>query len=1166
MGHQSRAGQQKRPQAGFLWLAAATALGLALSDDLFVRAASGSGAGPEAITDPNPITLAIKWLQGQGHVGALAVCVLLALGWVLSQAGNLEKVAGWFGLKRKQPPASGVDVASSVPPGVHQSATAGRNVNQVAGDQNIHLPPPPEPKLPAGRSPSNLPADTECLVARQGELELLARELVVPGKEVMIHGMPGVGKSALALRFAAQSSGLFPGGVLRLEAAEGFSAMAAKAVAAVEDLFADLRLGEEDLPLERKLRRCWQRWPGDESQGVLVVVDDLPAAGPQSDTTLKELREFMPKRFRRLITQRHRPLSGVSIDLGVLPDGASGLELLSLRAGVSGAERIQREEAAGLRLVDRVGRLPLALVLLAGRLQRVPTLTLAQLEADLEEKAIEAEAFLQEHAELLASKGMVETFLSSWQALTEDGKSLARLLTLALPGAIPWELVERSRRADQPLVEGSAWTRGLADLVGAHLIEGPTEEQGRQVVRLHPLSRDFLQRQVKQEGWAEESVWRQQLEHSARALMTERGGEEVGFGRQARALAPDDGWLCCSLGRALMRRGQLVDAGEEFIQARILGTQQENKSLIIGSWNGTGDALLAQGNGPGALSAYQTCLDISVVLVQQDPSNTEWQFNLSVCHERIGNVLKGQGDSPGALKAWEKCLEITKALTILNPTNTKWQLALSIGYDRIGDALLIQGDHTKALNAYLDAQSITTCLASEDESNMMLQRELCVIMSKVNDVLFTVQGVSSEALMLVKHTLEKIKSLVERDPTNSLLQRDLSIQYQVFGDMVLAQGDLTGALMAYKEGLAIIENLIELDANNMEWQHDLFVFMGKFGGVLVAQGNLTGAMMAYKQGLAIIQALVQLDSNNKQWQCNLSIQHQLIGDVMLAQGKRTEALADYQAGLVIMKTLVQLDLANKEWQRSLSVIQSRLGDVLLAQGNLTGSLEAYQESFVVTDALVQLDSNNTEWHRDLYIRQSKVGDVLSAQGDSPAALKCYQQVLKATEDIARLNPADPQLQSDLAIAQERVGDMLDKNGDRPGALKAFRAGLLIREVLVQQDPSNTQWQSDLARSEKRIGDVLMKQGDGTGALKAYQAGLLIGEALVQQDPSNTQWQVDVAVFCGKLSSLGSMLSITIRREYLLRGRQVLVKLKDVGRLHSNQDMIGSFDQALQDLQ
>jgi tetratricopeptide (TPR) repeat protein len=812
------------------------ALGLVLTDDLIVRAASGSGAGAGAgaITDPNPITLAIKWLQGQGHAGALAACVLLVLGVVLSQAGNLEKVAGWLGLKRKQPPAAGPDPAPSVPPCVNQSAKADGDVYQAGRDQNFYQPPPPDPKLPAGRSPSNLPADTESLVARQGELELLARELVVPGKEVVIHGMPGVGKSALALRFAAQSSALFPGGVLRLEATEEFSAMAAKAVAAVEDLFADLRLGEEDLPLERKLRRCWQRWPGEESQGVLVVVDDLPAAGPQSDTILKELREFMPKRFRRLITQRHRPLSGAAIDLGVLPDGAHGLELLSMRAGVNGAERIQREEAAGLRLVDRVGRLPLALVLLAGRLQRVPTLTLAQLEADLDEKAIEAEAFLQEDAELLACKGMVETFLSSWQALTEAGKTMARLLSLTLPGAIPWELVERSRRADQPLVEGSGWTRGLADLMGAHLLEGPTEEQGRQVVRLHPLSRDFLQRQVKQEGWAEECVWRQQLEHSARALMAEREGwsvmELVGYGRQAQALAPADGWLCFHLGYGLMRLGQLADAAHEFSQARRLGTEQGDHRLISSSWSGTGDVLLAKGDGYKALSAHQNCLVTLEALVQRDPAITDWQRDLSVGQEKVGDVLLAQGDHPGALAAYKKSLVIREALTKRDPANTQWQRDLSISYERIGDVYFEQINSPDAQRAYQMRLDIMETLAKQDPVNTDWQRELSVSQEKVGDALLA-QDDHPGALAAYKKILVIREALTKRDPANTQWQRDLSISHERIGEVFFKQGDSLGAMNAYKKSLVIREALALRHPENSEWQVDVAVSFWKMSSL-----------------------------------------------------------------------------------------------------------------------------------------------------------------------------------------------------------------------------------------------------------------------------------------------------------------------------------------------
>jgi hypothetical protein len=51
-----------------------------------------------------------------------------------------------------------------------------------------------------------------------------------------------------------------------------------------------------------------------------------------------------------------------------------------------------------------------------------------------------------------------------------------------------------------------------------------------------------------------------------------------------------------------------------------------------------------------------------------------------------------------------------------------------------------------------------------------------------------------------------------------------------------------------------------------------------------------------------------------------------------------------------------------------------------------------------------------------------------------------------------------------------------------------------------------------------------------------------------------------------MSSLDSLLSIDDRREYLQLGRQILLKLKDAGRLHAIQDWIGEFNQALDALQ
>jgi tetratricopeptide (TPR) repeat protein len=145
------------------------------------------------------------------------------------------------------------------------------------------------------------------------------------------------------------------------------------------------------------------------------------------------------------------------------------------------------------------------------------------------------------------------------------------------------------------------------------------------------------------------------------------------------------------------------------------------------------------------------------------------------------------------------------------------------------------------------------------------------------------------------------------------------------------------------------------------------------------------------------------------------------------------------------------------------------------------------------------------------------------------------------------------------------GDVLLSQGDGAGALAAYQAGLTIAEGLAKRDPANTEWQRDLSVSHNKMGDVLVSQGDGAGALAAYQAGLTIREGLAKRDPANTQWQVDVAVSFAKLGSLDSILSIQQRQQYLSRGLSLLTALKQVGRLHANQDWTGWFDNALSSL-
>ncbi len=151
------------------------------------------------------------------------------------------------------------------------------------------------------------------------------------------------------------------------------------------------------------------------------------------------------------------------------------------------------------------------------------------------------------------------------------------------------------------------------------------------------------------------------------------------------------------------------------------------------------------------------------------------------------------------------------------------------------------------------------------------------------------------------------------------------------------------------------------------------------------------------------------------------------------------------------------------------------------------------------------------------------------------------------------------------MSHQRIGDVLAKQGDSAGLLAAYEEGLKIVVGLAKRDPANLQRQRDLSVSNNKIGDVLLAQGDSAGALAAYEAGLTIREGLAKRDPANTEWQVDVAASCAKLGSLNSLLPISTRKEYLCRGREILLALKRSERLHASQDFIGWFDQAIQKL-
>jgi hypothetical protein len=93
------------------------------------------------------------------------------------------------------------------------------------------------------------------------------------------------------------------------------------------------------------------------------------------------------------------------------------------------------------------------------------------------------------------------------------------------------------------------------------------------------------------------------------------------------------------------------------------------------------------------MSSYQTALAIAERLAKADPGNAEWQRDLSVSHDNIGDVQQAQGDLAAALSSYQASHAIRERLAKADPGNAGWQRDLALTYGRVASIEIRQEPH-----------------------------------------------------------------------------------------------------------------------------------------------------------------------------------------------------------------------------------------------------------------------------------------------------------------------------------------------------------------------------------------------------------------------------------------------------------------------------------------
>jgi DNA-binding SARP family transcriptional activator/tetratricopeptide (TPR) repeat protein len=341
-----------------------------------------------------------------------------------------------------------LDAELGVEPGKRLRAM---HVQVLQGEEDEPEPPQvvvPAVEVVAPSRPAELPRDVRGFAGRAEQLARLDRQLGARAGDSdvwIVHGIPGVGKTALALHWSHRVRDQFPDGQLYVNL-RGFDA--------------DREPMEPTVALAQLLRTL-----GVEPQRIPEEVD------AQAGTVLVTSRN----RLGRLVAE----LGAFSLGLGPL----TGEDSRVLLDGLLGQDRMVAEAEAAGELARLCGHLPLALRIAAANIVTCPDSSVAAMAAGLAKGDRLGQLILDDADE----SAVTRAFTVSYEALAPELRRLFRLLGLA-------SCVDFTACGAAALTGDAVGTveRQLRQLAAAHLVE--QHVSGR--YRLHDLLRAYALRQA----------------------------------------------------------------------------------------------------------------------------------------------------------------------------------------------------------------------------------------------------------------------------------------------------------------------------------------------------------------------------------------------------------------------------------------------------------------------------------------------------------------------------------------------------------------------------------------------------------------------------------------------------------------------------------------------
>ncbi len=956
-------------------------------------------------------------------------------------------------------------------------------------------------------------------VGRRAQLDELRQTLTQgSGAIAVIQSLGGMGKTALARRYAQENQQRYRGGVFILNC-EGVGALdiALRTVAVELDVATDVPPDAVVAAVVKGLhKRC-----ADGSE-CLLVFDNVSAPELITETTLQPLRA--PAWLHVLITSRLEANAlgaGIPgrtiIELGELPE-ADAVELIRLRQPNRAFASAEDEEAAhgiaralgGFTLAVEAAAVTLARAdagfTVAGFLRRLSRDLAGVVEAVTSDRSTQAVVHHQDHM-LSATLGPTVDQLAPLE------RHALRFASLWPPDLIlePWLRAVAAPRHpeladDPPPGEGlSAWAAVRNRLIGLQLLlpVGDVTDRTPRVFRMHRLVGAYVLRtwDDNDQQAARTAVLAWIHDHALR-LDTQRNRAPTEVGWQSNALAT--------------------------VAEHIRGWAQPGAAVRqIGLIQNVAGSLEARfGSFARGIALSEESVVTRRAIRDAHPDDLQAARELSVSLGGLGDLLLQRGgpkDAERAQQHYEEDLAITEALHQAAPKNIQIAHDLALSLHNLADFYLRRGapdDTERALNRYERAQAIVEALHAAVPENAEVARAVFVNLNKLADFYLRRGAPGDIDLALERYEAANAiaRTLRRADPDDAQAARDLAVNLNRLGDFYFRRGgaeDTERARESYEEAYAISRAQQAASPDDAQAARDVATNLERLGDFYRQLGTDIGAERAlerYEEATAIRQDLFETRPDDADIARSLSVSLNRLGDHYLRSGTADDterALQHFERAKDIRQALYDANPGDAQVARDLAVSLTKLGDFHRARGRLADAertLEVYERARDITQALFDANPGDGQAARDLAVSLEKVGDAYlrrGGPGDADRALRGYARAHDIAQALYDASPGDALVARDLATSLQRLADFYTRRGEPDDAARALEINArarALRQARYDANPDDAGAARDLAVSLEKLARLHHKLGQQEPAVEYTREALELRERLMQADP------------------------------------------------------------------